>query len=123
MSEKTRRCAGFILVLCVFVLLAAGLLPLHSPSRTVLHARNDMQKSIEPIPSLSETDVFNSGDHEALLQLPGIGETLAAQIIEERTGNGPFFFAEDILSVKGIGSKKLEQLRPFLRFVSDKEED
>ena len=60
-------------------------------------------------------DVFNSGDEAALQRIPGIGEVLAVRIIQERTNNGPFIFPEDILSVNGIGQRKLEQYRPIMR--------
>jgi competence protein ComEA len=62
---------------------------------------------------LSTEDIFNTGDSEKLQELPGIGETLASLIITERE-NGKFLFPEDIVSVKGIGAKKLEQLRAWM---------
>ncbi len=60
----------------------------------------------------------NTADMEAFLIIPGIGEKTAAAIIAEREMNGPFFFPEDLLAVKGIGEKKLEAIRPFLVFTS-----
>ena len=53
----------------------------------------------------------NTGDVDELCQLHGIGETLAAMIISERETNGPFYYAEDLISVRGIGLKKLSQFR------------
>lgn len=46
--------------------------------------------------------------------LPGIGETLAERIVEERQSGGSFKIPNDIRKVKGIGEKKLERIRPFL---------
>jgi|GEM_PF-522761 competence protein ComEA helix-hairpin-helix repeat region len=43
--------------------------------------------------------------------LPGIGPKLAQQIVEDRTGNGPFRSPEDLLRVKGIGQAKLEKIK------------
>ncbi len=43
--------------------------------------------------------------------LPGIGPKLAQQIVEDRTGNGPFRSPEDLLRVKGIGQAKLEMIK------------
>ncbi len=47
---------------------------------------------------------------EELVSLPGIGPTIAARIIDGR----PYKNVADLLKVKGIGPKKLEQLRPYL---------
>ena len=46
--------------------------------------------------------------------MPGIGETIACLIIEEREENGYFQYPEDLTAVKGIGIKKMEQIRPLL---------
>jgi competence protein ComEA len=35
--------------------------------------------------------------------------------LEYRRDNGPFATVDDIINVKGIGPKKLEKMRPFLR--------
>ena len=56
----------------------------------------------------------NGGDAEELTALPGVGETLAAYLILEREVHGPFYYPEDLLSVKGIGEKKLEAIRDML---------
>jgi len=47
-------------------------------------------------------------------QFDGIGETLAKRIVAERQANGPFEAIDDLRRVKGIGPKKLEQIRPYL---------
>jgi len=46
---------------------------------------------------------INSASTEDLINLPGIGETKAAAIIQFRDKNGPFEQIEDILNVPGIG--------------------
>ena len=58
----------------------------------------------------------NTAEKEAFLVIPGIGEKTAEAIIAEREANGPFYFPEDLLAVKGIGEKKLAVMRPFLYF-------
>jgi competence protein ComEA len=53
-----------------------------------------------------------------LMQLPGVGETLAQRILEHRDEHGPFQSVDDLDTVKGIGPKTLEKLRPLL-FVEE----
>ena len=35
--------------------------------------------------------------------------------MEEREKNGPFYYPEDLMNVKGIGEKTLEKLLPHIR--------
>ena len=49
-----------------------------------------------------------------MLQLPGIGETLARRIVESRRSEGRFFEADDLQRVQGIGPKTLQRVRPYL---------
>lgn len=56
----------------------------------------------------------NSAGSEELKTLPGVGETLAQAILEEKKRHGPFYYAEDLISVNGIGQSKLRQIRPYL---------
>lgn len=53
---------------------------------------------------------LNTAGAADLERLPGIGPALAARIVEFRTRNGPFLFAEDLLMVRGIGERTLERL-------------
>ena len=64
----------------------------------------------------------NTAQKEAFMVIPGIGEKTAEAIIAEREANGPFYFPEDLLAVKGIGEKKLAVMRPFLCFPAVDEE-
>lgn len=67
-----------------------------------------------PLAARYEVDV-NSADWPELLQLPGIGETLAHRIVESRQTRGPFVDHDNLRRVRGIGPKTLEQIRPYLR--------
>jgi competence protein ComEA len=57
---------------------------------------------------------LNQATWVELLQLPGVGETLAQRILEYRDQHGPFQSVDDLDGVKGIGPKTLEKLRPWL---------
>ena len=58
---------------------------------------------------------INSASWVEWTQIEGIGEVTAQKIIDDRQANGPFRSVKDLLRVKGIGPKKLEMMRPFLR--------
>ncbi len=54
---------------------------------------------------------LNTATAEELDELPGIGETLSARIVEHRETYGPFQAVEDITEVRGIGNGTLEDLQ------------
>jgi competence protein ComEA len=58
---------------------------------------------------------LNRAGVDELEGLPGVGPVLAERIVAHRTEHGPFQAIEDLLSVSGIGERKLESLRPHLR--------
>ena len=58
---------------------------------------------------------LNSATEADLIQLPGIGPALAKRIVEHRRQIGGFKSVEQLLEVRGIGEKKLEQIRPYVR--------
>ena len=47
-------------------------------------------------------------------QLPGVGPVLAKRMVDYRKSVGRFHTVEDLRAVKGIGKKKLDQLKPFI---------
>ena len=65
-----------------------------------------------------ETDI-NRADWPELALLPGVGETLAKRIVENRLASGPFRGHEDLRRVRGIGPKTLDGMRHYLAPLSD----
>ena len=57
---------------------------------------------------------INSATAEQLDTLPGIGPAIAARIVTYRDERGPFTKIEQLNSVKGIGERTLEKIRPCL---------
>ena len=61
-------------------------------------------------PGLPQNWFLNAADAAQLDILPGIGEVLSQRIVEERETDGLYFFAEDLMDVKGIGEKTLANI-------------
>lgn len=57
---------------------------------------------------------LNQAARAELLQLPGIGPTLADRILAYRKANGPFRRAEDLRKVLGVGPATWQRVRDFV---------
>jgi competence protein ComEA len=58
---------------------------------------------------------INTASESELVQLPGVGPSLARRIVEYRTANGPFQMPDDLQNVSGIGANKFAKMEPFIR--------
>lgn len=58
-------------------------------------------------------DVNRAPQYE-LEALPEVGPSLATRIVDYRQTRGPFQQIDDLLQVRGVGPRTLEQLRPML---------
>lgn len=67
-----------------------------------------------PVTSPSGLIPVNTAQWPELCELPGIGPALAEAIIAERKAHGAFYFPEDLLSVRGIGAKKLAGILDYI---------
>jgi competence protein ComEA len=64
-------------------------------------------------PQKAKLDI-NRATVQELQALPGIGEVLAQRVVEYRGVHGPFKTIEGLMKVKGIGPKRMDQLRSLL---------
>ena len=90
------------------------LLPTHAvastPGKKVKHPLHNE-------PSIHAIDI-NLSTAQELEALPGIGPILAQRIVEHRMRVGGFQSIQDLDQVKGIGTKKLQVLRPLIHVIS-----
>ena len=63
---------------------------------------------------------INQATREELERLPGLGAVLVQRILAYRQENGPFQQIEELQRVRGIGHKRLQQLRPLIRMTTKK---
>jgi competence protein ComEA len=57
---------------------------------------------------------LNKATVEQLTTLPGIGQAIAARIVQHREKEGAFGSVEELMNVRGIGEKSFEKLRPYV---------
>lgn len=120
MSDALKKCLG-----CFFALLAvaAAVLP-------VLLARQETEYGYAAsgkdrwsvCATGTETNDgirINSADAAELTALPGVGETIASLIVDERNRNGFYYYAEDLEAVHGIGPKTVDKLRQLIDLTVD----
>jgi len=57
---------------------------------------------------------INTATSEELQQVPGIGPATAGKILQMRKSYGAFKSVDDLLAIRGLGSKRLEKMRKYL---------
>ncbi|MCF7800420.1 MAG: helix-hairpin-helix domain-containing protein [Candidatus Marinimicrobia bacterium] len=84
-----------------------------STFQAVSHELNSNAASTEPTSGeklATDGNInINQADAATLQQLSGIGPTLASRIVDFRSEHGPFTQIEDLMKVKGIGTKMFEK--------------
>lgn len=75
------------------------------------------KSSAQAVEQLAEKVDINMADADLLATVPGIGQKTADAIIQYRNDNGKFASVDDLLNIKGIGEKKLEKMKPYLKTI------
>jgi competence protein ComEA len=64
---------------------------------------------------LSKSININIATKNELIDLPGVGESIADKIINYRDEEKGFRKIEDLMKVKGIGKKKFEKIKEYIK--------
>ena len=93
------------------------LTPTDGPSKPALRTKAPVVAP--PRRSVTFPIDLNTAAREDLLELPGIGDKLAERIVAYRKSHGAFRNVEELRKVKGIGKKRMEQVRPLVTAAHD----
>ena len=69
--------------------------------------------AVSPEKAAAKVNLNRAGVDE-LQTLPGVGPVLAQRMVEWRKAHGRYRTIDELQEVKGIGKKRLEQLRPLV---------
>ena len=122
MKQKTfavRSMLGWLLLAACVVLAAWSVFMGYTPVRRTSYQPTGRSAQALPVPVQTGAIPVNSADAALLDELPGVGEGTAEAILLERQQNGPFYYPEDLMHVKGIGEKKLNDMREQLDLTEE----
>ncbi|MCL2118230.1 MAG: helix-hairpin-helix domain-containing protein [Planctomycetaceae bacterium] len=100
-----------VLVICVVAWLGFFESGKTNVSKTVKNPNRELQYLVD----------LNNAPKNELLQLPGIGATLAERIVEYRNDVALFKIVADLKKIQGIGDKKCETATPYV-YIGDRDE-
>jgi competence protein ComEA len=99
-----------------FLTLALALLGWHG---YLAHRWSARPTELEPGGVEQERLDLNRADYAQLVQLPGVGPSLAQRIEDYRRQHGGFRSVDELRQVRGVGPAVLERLRPFVTVEPD----
>ena len=103
-SSRAAQAALGAFLLCVLGLVACRT---YFPRLTARPTDDVIAPAVRPVD-------LNTADRGELLQLPGVGPTLADAILAHRSSVGGFDSVDELGDVHGVGDKTLDRLRPLL---------
>lgn len=115
-SQRNVRARAAFLYLALALALTSACVKLPRRAR-VLNAEttaSQLTQGETNAPGSSRLININRATREELARLPGVGEGIAARIVEHRERYGAFRRAEHLLMVRGISERRFEQLRAFI---------
>ena len=124
MYDSIRRATGWILAAAAAVLCWIPVIFSSGCDGDIYRSGDSLKWTLqEIIPERDGPVHVNDADAEELTALPGVGETIAALILDERRRNGPYYYAEDLEAVRGIGPRTVEKFRYLLDLTTDEREE
>lgn len=113
MSDRLKCVSGIILILfSLFASLSNAVYPRSQREIKCVAGKVPVGQITAIDPDQKEGKIrINIEGVDMLIKLQGIGDTLARAIIAERMENGPFYYSEDLESVKGIGIRTVERIK------------
>ena len=106
---------GLFVLVFIFALTACMVSVLASHREISVHSVTGSEViSGVPVFYSEERININTATKDQLLELPGIGDTLAERIIEYRTEFGSFYDVGELREIKGIGDKLLREILPYI---------
>ena len=101
-------CAAALLSLTTLGFAQDKALPKAEPTKAT-KKKTEVKKSEKAV--VAGPVALNKASASELESLPGVGPAIAGRILEYRSEQGKFKEVSELLNVKGIGEKKLAQLR------------
>ena len=95
--------------------LSISVIPVSLPTPQNISDTQNASLSLRQKYLLGKQIDINEASTEEFSSLPGISNTMAAAIVEERKRLGGFRSPDDLMQVKGIKEKRFEKILPFLK--------
>jgi competence protein ComEA len=110
-SHRNARAGATLLCLALALAPSCVKLPRRARAANTGAFASQLRQNATGAPGSSRLININRATREELARLPGIGEGIAARIVEHRERYGAFRRAEHLLMVRGISERRYEQLR------------